>query len=126
MSAVPLFQCGVLFALKPEHMLWSTVCTVLYCYKWVHACTRLTSGTADVAQVTVDAREGISTGISAEDRARTLRLLADPTASPVDFRRPGHINPLRFAQLQWCHLTRASHRQRQSYGLRRLTDAREG
>ncbi|CAL8468929.1 g8470 [Coccomyxa elongata] len=45
--------------------------------------------------VTVDAREGISTGISAEDRARTLRLLADPAASPADFRRPGHINPLR-------------------------------
>ncbi len=52
-------------------------------------------GTADVAQVTVDAREGISTGISAEDRARTLRLLADPAASLADFRRPGHINPLR-------------------------------
>lgn len=46
-------------------------------------------------QVTVDAREGISTGISAEDRARTLRLLADPAASAGDFRRPGHINPLR-------------------------------
>ncbi|EIE26942.1 3,4-dihydroxy-2-butanone 4-phosphate synthase [Coccomyxa subellipsoidea C-169] len=45
--------------------------------------------------VTVDAREGISTGISAEDRARTLRLLADPAASAADFRRPGHINPLR-------------------------------
>lgn len=46
-------------------------------------------------QVTVDAREGISTGISAEDRSRTLRLLADPAAAAADFRRPGHINPLR-------------------------------
>ena len=47
--------------------------------------------------VTVDARDGISTGISAEDRALTLRLLADPATSPEDFRRPGHICPLRRA-----------------------------
>jgi 3,4-dihydroxy 2-butanone 4-phosphate synthase/GTP cyclohydrolase II len=45
--------------------------------------------------VTVDAREGVSTGISATDRARTIRLLADPDASPADFSRPGHIVPLR-------------------------------
>jgi 3,4-dihydroxy 2-butanone 4-phosphate synthase/GTP cyclohydrolase II len=45
--------------------------------------------------VTVDAREGISTGISATDRARTIRLLADPDATPADFARPGHIVPLR-------------------------------
>ena len=45
--------------------------------------------------VTVDAREGVTTGISAGDRARTIRLLADPTAGAADFSRPGHIVPLR-------------------------------
>ncbi|HEX8082488.1 MAG TPA: bifunctional 3,4-dihydroxy-2-butanone-4-phosphate synthase/GTP cyclohydrolase II [Jatrophihabitans sp.] len=45
--------------------------------------------------VTVDAREGVSTGISATDRCRTIKLLADPAALPVDFTRPGHIVPLR-------------------------------
>ena len=45
--------------------------------------------------VTVDAREGVSTGISASDRARTIRLLASPDSSPVDFSRPGHVVPLR-------------------------------
>jgi 3,4-dihydroxy 2-butanone 4-phosphate synthase / GTP cyclohydrolase II len=45
--------------------------------------------------VTVDAREGISTGISAADRARTIRLLADPSADAKDFNRPGHVVPLR-------------------------------
>ena len=45
--------------------------------------------------VTVDLREGTSTGISAADRAATLRALADPAAKPTDFKRPGHIFPLR-------------------------------
>ena len=45
--------------------------------------------------VTVDARNGVSTGISATDRARTIRLLADPTTTPEDFTRPGHVVPLR-------------------------------
>ncbi|SDY36754.1 3,4-dihydroxy 2-butanone 4-phosphate synthase / GTP cyclohydrolase II [Amycolatopsis xylanica] len=45
--------------------------------------------------VTVDASEGITTGISAADRAHTIRLLADPEAGPKDFRRPGHVVPLR-------------------------------
>ena len=45
--------------------------------------------------VTVDARTGVTTGISAADRARTLRLLADPAAAATDFARPGHILPLR-------------------------------
>jgi 3,4-dihydroxy 2-butanone 4-phosphate synthase/GTP cyclohydrolase II len=45
--------------------------------------------------VTVDAREGVTTGISATDRARTIRLLADPDAKSVDFVRPGHVVPLR-------------------------------
>ena len=44
--------------------------------------------------VTVDAKEGITTGISAEERAITARLLADPSARPDDFYRPGHLFPL--------------------------------
>ncbi len=45
--------------------------------------------------VTVDAAEGISTGISASDRSHTIRLLADPKSQASDFRRPGHVVPLR-------------------------------
>ena len=45
--------------------------------------------------VTVDASEGVSTGISAADRARTLRLLSSPATRPTDLRRPGHVVPLR-------------------------------
>jgi 3,4-dihydroxy 2-butanone 4-phosphate synthase/GTP cyclohydrolase II len=44
--------------------------------------------------VSVDARQGTTTGISAEERAVTVRKLADPSAVPGDFRRPGHIFPL--------------------------------
>lgn len=45
--------------------------------------------------VTVDAAEGVDTGISATDRARTVRLLADPTSTVATFNRPGHVVPLR-------------------------------
>lgn len=45
--------------------------------------------------VTVDAKEGITTGISAYDRSLTLRKLADPNSRPQDFIKPGHIFPLR-------------------------------
>jgi 3,4-dihydroxy 2-butanone 4-phosphate synthase/GTP cyclohydrolase II len=45
--------------------------------------------------VPVDAAVGVSTGISAADRARTLRVLADPAATPGDLLRPGHVLPLR-------------------------------
>ncbi len=45
--------------------------------------------------VTVDAREGVSTGISAADRARTIRLLASADTEPTDLSRPGHVVPLR-------------------------------
>jgi 3,4-dihydroxy 2-butanone 4-phosphate synthase/GTP cyclohydrolase II len=45
--------------------------------------------------VTVDAKDGVTTGISATDRAHTIRLLADPDAGPKDFVRPGHLLPLR-------------------------------
>ncbi|WP_432842315.1 3,4-dihydroxy-2-butanone-4-phosphate synthase [Dactylosporangium sp. CA-092794] len=45
--------------------------------------------------VSVDAREGVTTGISARDRARTIRLLADPRTDRTDLSRPGHVVPLR-------------------------------
>ncbi|MGW9555538.1 bifunctional 3,4-dihydroxy-2-butanone-4-phosphate synthase/GTP cyclohydrolase II [Nocardiopsis sp. NPDC055551] len=45
--------------------------------------------------VTVDAREGVTTGISAADRARTVRLLASAESTATDFVRPGHVLPLR-------------------------------
>ncbi|HXV92102.1 MAG TPA: bifunctional 3,4-dihydroxy-2-butanone-4-phosphate synthase/GTP cyclohydrolase II [Pseudonocardia sp.] len=45
--------------------------------------------------VTVDAKEGVTTGISASDRARTIRLLAGPGTQPGDLVRPGHVLPLR-------------------------------
>ena len=46
-------------------------------------------------QVSVDAAHGISSGISAADRARTIRLMVDPKSRPVDLVQPGHIFPLR-------------------------------
>ena len=45
--------------------------------------------------VTVDYRFGTTTGISAEDRAVTIRALVDPKARALDFNRPGHVFPLR-------------------------------
>src|SRR3982074_1570325 len=44
--------------------------------------------------VSVDAREGVTTGISAADRARTIRVLADPNTKAHDLVKPGHIFPL--------------------------------
>lgn len=44
--------------------------------------------------VTVDKIEGCTTGVSAADRAATIRALADPASTPATFGRPGHINPL--------------------------------
>ena len=44
--------------------------------------------------VTVDKLDGCTTGVSAHDRAATIRALADPTSTPQTFGRPGHVNPL--------------------------------
>ena len=44
--------------------------------------------------ITVDKLEGCSTGVSIQDRAATIRALADPSSTPETFGRPGHINPL--------------------------------
>nr|WP_103936252.1 bifunctional 3,4-dihydroxy-2-butanone-4-phosphate synthase/GTP cyclohydrolase II [Thermomonospora echinospora] len=46
--------------------------------------------------VSVDARDGVSTGISAADRARTIRTLCDSATEPYEIVRPGHIFPLRY------------------------------
>src|ERR1700747_1920575 len=46
-------------------------------------------------QVSVDATRAITTGISAADRAETIRIMADPTAIPEDLVQPGHVFPLR-------------------------------
>ena len=44
--------------------------------------------------VTVDKLEGCSTGVSAHDRAETIKALANPASTPQTFGRPGHVNPL--------------------------------
>ncbi|HEY7483201.1 MAG TPA: 3,4-dihydroxy-2-butanone-4-phosphate synthase, partial [Streptosporangiaceae bacterium] len=46
--------------------------------------------------VSVDARDGVTTGISAADRARTIRTLCDSATEPYELVRPGHIFPLRY------------------------------
>jgi 3,4-dihydroxy 2-butanone 4-phosphate synthase/GTP cyclohydrolase II len=46
-------------------------------------------------QISVDAASGITTGISAADRAETIRIMAEPTAVPEDLVQPGHVFPLR-------------------------------
>ena len=45
--------------------------------------------------VTIDAKEGATTGISAHDRALTIRKFTDPDVKPEDFARPGHVQPIR-------------------------------
>src|SRR5256714_7620174 len=43
----------------------------------------------------IDARDGVTTGISAYDRARTIQIAIDPATRPSDLARPGHVFPLR-------------------------------
>ena len=57
--------------------------------------------------VTIDKLEGCTTGVSAADRAATIRALADPASTPETFGRPGHVNPL-YAQDRGV-LRRAGH-----------------
>ncbi len=57
--------------------------------------------------VTIDKLEGCTTGVSAHDRAATIKALADPESKPETFGRPGHINPL-YAQDQGV-LRRSGH-----------------
>ncbi|MGH3344766.1 MAG: bifunctional 3,4-dihydroxy-2-butanone-4-phosphate synthase/GTP cyclohydrolase II [Carbonactinosporaceae bacterium] len=48
--------------------------------------------------ITVDARDGVTTGISAHDRARTIRTLVDSATEPYELARPGHVVPLRYRE----------------------------
>ena len=73
----------------------------------VHQVSNNTSMLGTPFTVTVDKLAGCTTGVSAEDRAATIRALADPTSKPQDFGRPGHINPL-YAQERGV-LQRAGH-----------------
>ncbi len=52
-------------------------------------------GTAFTISVDAHTRFGVTTGISAQDRAKTIQVLADGATKPADLRRPGHIFPLR-------------------------------
>jgi 3,4-dihydroxy 2-butanone 4-phosphate synthase/GTP cyclohydrolase II len=52
-------------------------------------------GTAFTVSVEAHPRHGVGTGVSAKDRATTIRLLADAATTAEDFTRPGHVNPLR-------------------------------
>src|SRR5687768_10223895 len=52
-------------------------------------------GTAFTVSVDGHRRFGITTGISAQDRAATVKILVDPGTRPADLRRPGHVFPLR-------------------------------
>ena len=73
----------------------------------VHQVSNNTSMLGTPFTVTVDKLEGCTTGVSAEDRAATIRALADPQSKPETFGRPGHINPL-YAQERGV-LKRAGH-----------------
>ena len=73
----------------------------------MHQVSNNTSMLGTPFTVTVDKLEGCTTGVSAEDRAATIRALADPSSKPETFGRPGHINPL-YAQEKGV-LKRAGH-----------------
>ena len=90
---------GVLCVPLPE-----TRCAAL---DLVHQVSNNTSMLGTPFTITVDKLEGCSTGVSAEDRAATIRALADPNSKPETFGRPGHINPL-YAQERGV-LKRAGH-----------------
>src|ERR1700726_2257854 len=45
--------------------------------------------------ITIEARQGVTTGVSAHDRAHTMQVAIDPDAKPEDLAQPGHVNPLK-------------------------------
>src|SRR5574344_300500 len=59
-----------------------------------HQVSDNTSALGTPFTVTIDKLEGCTTGVSAADRASTIKALADPASTPLTFGRPGHINPL--------------------------------
>src|SRR5688572_28784416 len=67
--------------------------------------------TAFTVSIDAAARFGVTTGVSAQDRARTIQVAVDPATVPADLRRPGHIPPLRAREggvLQRVGLTEAA------------------
>ncbi len=52
-------------------------------------------GTAFTVSIDADSRFGVTTGVSASDRAATIRVAIDEATRPTDLKRPGHVNPLR-------------------------------
>lgn len=72
-----------------------------------HQVTNNTSVLGTPFTITIDKLEGCTTGVSAADRAATIKALADPNSTPETFGRPGHINPL-YAQEKGV-LRRAGH-----------------
>ncbi len=54
-----------------------------------------TSGFGTAFTVSIEAKEGVTTGISAADRAKTILTAVDPASKPTDLARPGHVFPLR-------------------------------
>ncbi len=69
---------------------------------------RRNTGNLDTAfTVSIEAKEGVTTGISAADRAKTIQVAIDPTTGPDDIRTPGHVFPLRARE--GGVLTRAGH-----------------
>ena len=57
--------------------------------------TRDSHGTAFMVSIDADTKHGVTTGISAADRAKTIQVAIDPNSRPDDLRRPGHVFPLR-------------------------------
>src|SRR5688500_1714862 len=51
--------------------------------------------TAFTISIDADERFGVTTGVSAQDRAKTIRVAVDPATVPSDLRRPGHVPPVR-------------------------------
>lgn len=90
---------GVMFMLKEATGYMFVSLTEADCDRLdLHGQTAVnTSARGTPLTVTVDGhpKHGFTTGVSAHERARTIRMLIDPATGPSDFVRPGHINPLR-------------------------------
>jgi 3,4-dihydroxy 2-butanone 4-phosphate synthase / GTP cyclohydrolase II len=63
----------------------------------LHPMTHATGGDGARSMVSIEARDGVSTGISAQDRARTIQVAVDPDSGPGDLVEPGHVFPIRTA-----------------------------
>lgn len=97
------------FMLKNARGVLCTPITISRCKELdlPHQVTNNTSVLGTPFTVTIDKLEGCSTGVSTHDRCETIKHLANPNAKPLDFGRPGHINPL-YAQDEGV-LKRAGH-----------------